>query len=104
MDNELSHENLSNQLHTTFKVKHENREIDLELTEVSSRKLGERNEQFSITLRGPSDLGLGQGTRHMEHALFGEIDLFIVPNRLEDDGFYYEAVFNRFLDQAKIRD
>ena len=100
MDNDLSHENLSNQLNTTFKVKHEKGEIELELTEVSSRKLGERQEEFSITLRGPSDLALGQGTRRMEHALFGEFDLFIVPIRHEGDGFYYEAVFNRFLDQA----
>jgi hypothetical protein len=100
MDNDLSYDNLSNQLNTTFIVKQESGEIPLELTEVTSRKLVQRNEQFSIILRGPSDRPLGQGTMPMEHQKFGKIDLFIVPIRQAADGMYYEAAFNRFLDEV----
>lgn len=100
MDTDLTHENLSSQLNTTFSVKHETGDLQLELTEVSTRKLGERNEQFSIIFRGPSDQSLGQGMRRMEHERFGEFELFIVPIRQDGDGLYYEAVFNRFLDQV----
>lgn len=101
MDNDLSHENLSNELNTTFIVKQDNGDLSLELSEVSARKLaGQRNEQFSIIFRGPSDPALGQGMRRMEHTRFGEFDLFIVPIRQDGDGLYYEAVFNRFLDQV----
>lgn len=100
MDTDLSHENLSSQLNTTFNAKHENGEVPLELTDVSVRKLGDRNEHFSIIFRGPSDQSLGQGMRRMEHTRLGEFDLFIVPIRQDADGLYYEAVFNRFLDQV----
>ena len=100
MDTDLSHDILSSQLNTTFNVKGDNGDLPLELTEVSARKLGERNEQFSIIFRGPSDQSLGQGTRRMEHKRFGEFELFIVPIRQDGDGLYYEAVFNRFLDQV----
>lgn len=100
MDTDLSHENLSSQLNTTFNVKGDNGDLPLELSEVSPRKFGERNEQFSIIFRGPSNESLGQGMRRMEHNRFGEFDLFIVPIRQDGDGLYYEAVFNRFLDQV----
>jgi hypothetical protein len=101
MDNDLSHGNLSNELNTIFIVKQENGDLPLELTEVTARKLvGQRNEQFSIIFRGPSDQSLGQGTQHMEHKRFGELDLFIVPIRQDGTGLFYEAVFNRFLDQV----
>lgn len=101
MDNDLSHENMSNELNTTFSVKRETGDLPLELNEVSARKLvGQRNEQFSIIFRGPSDQPLGQGMMRMEHTRFGEFDLFIVPIRQDASGLYYEAVFNRFLDQV----
>src|SRR5688572_28397117 len=100
MDTDLSHENLSSQLNTTFNVRGDNGDVPLELTEISARKLGTRNEEFSITFRGPSDQSLGQGMRRMEHKQLGEFDLFIVPIRQDGDGLYYEAVFNRLLDQV----
>ena len=101
MENDLSHENLSAELNTTFIVKQENGDLPLHLTEVSARKLGgQRNEEFSIIFRGPSDRFLGQGMQRMEHKRFGEFDLFMVPIRQDGDGLYYEAVFNRFLDQV----
>jgi hypothetical protein len=31
----------------------------------------------------------------MEHEALGSFELFIVPIRKDDEGFYYEAVFNR---------
>lgn len=100
MDTDLSHENLSGQLNTTFNVKQENGDLPLQLAEVSARKLNGRNEQFSIIFRGPADRALSQGMWRLEHPALGEFDLFIVPIRHDGDGLQYEAIFNRFLDQV----
>jgi hypothetical protein len=37
----------------------------------------------------------------MEHDEMGQFDLFLVPIRQDDQGFYYEAVFNRILQPEK---
>ena len=98
MDTDLSYDNLSKQLNTTFEVEHEHADVQLELTEVSNRKLRERQEEFSIVFRGPTDRLLSQGMWSMKHTQLGEFELFIVPIRKQADGLYYEAIFNRFLD------
>ena len=75
--------------------------LDLVLMEVSELKLSERQEQFSIVFRGPSDAYLGQGIRPFHHERMGQFDLFIVPIRQDEKGFYYEAVFNRLPEPAE---
>jgi hypothetical protein len=34
----------------------------------------------------------------LEHDKIGAIDLFLVPVRKDEQGLYYEAVFNRLLE------
>jgi hypothetical protein len=41
---------------------------------------------------------LGQGVRNFEHEQMGKFELFIVPVEQDEQGFYYEAVFNRIRD------
>ncbi len=97
MGNLLTHEEFTENLNTKFHVSAEGNHItDLDLAEVSELKVSGKQEQFSITFRGPRDAFLGQGMRSLDHEKLGKSDLFLVPIREDAEGFYYEAVFNRF--------
>jgi len=97
MGNNLTHEALSENLNTKFQVSaDENNTVELELAEVSEIKLHNTQEQFAIVFRGPRDRFLGQGIRSLDHEKLGQSDLFLVPVREDAEGYYYEAVFNRW--------
>ena len=92
----LTHEAFSQNVNTKFQVQvDENTRVELQLTEVSELKVYPRQEEFTLTFRGPLDLFLDQGVRPFTHEQIGEFELFIVPIKQDADGFYYEAVFNR---------
>lgn len=98
MSNRLTHEGLVENLNTRFHVSAEGTPIvDLDLVEVSELKIAANQELFSILFRGPREQFLGQGIRSLEHEKLGESELFLVPIREDADGYYYEAIFNRFL-------
>jgi hypothetical protein len=76
--------------------------ITLTLTEVSSpgerivesaKKRGAR-EPFSILFRGPAEPLLPQQIQGLHHHELGRMDVFLVPIDRNDEGAYYEAVFN----------
>jgi hypothetical protein len=69
--------------------------VTLELIEVSEVRTTSRSEAFSIVFRGPLDVPLPQATYDIQHDTLGSFDLFIVPIRRDQQGFFYEAVFNR---------
>ena len=99
MEASLTHEAFTQQAGTKFKVQvDENNGVELELAEVSELKLYPRQEEFTIVFRGPSNAFLDQGVRLFTHDQIGEFELFIVPIRQDEQGFYYEAVFNRIRD------
>jgi|SRR5687767_11983293 len=84
------------QLNTKFSAKlDETNAVDLVLTEVGELKTSDRQEQFSILFRGPLEVFLGQGLRALKHDEMGEFGLFLVPIKQDENGFYYESVFNR---------
>jgi hypothetical protein len=96
MGDSLTHENFAAQLNTKFRVQvDEANAIDLVLAEVSELNLSAKQEQFSIVFRGPVDVFLGQGGRQFGHDEMGDFDLFLVPIGQDDNGYNYEAVFNR---------
>ena len=102
MADSLTHEAFARNLKTKFQVQLEaDQSVELGLIEVSELKLFPRQEEFSILFLGPNEFFLGQGTRLMEHAEMGQFDLFLVPIRQDDQGYYYEAVFNRILQPEK---
>ena len=74
--------------------------LELELIEVNAneRLREEGIDNFSIIFRGPRVQYLPQGTYRMEHERAGQFEIFIVPIRGDDAGYYYEAVFNRLLE------
>jgi hypothetical protein len=96
MEASLTHEEFSKNANTKFQVQaDENSHVELDLIAVSELKLHPRQEEFSLRFRGPLDTFLGQGVRDFTHDQMGRFELFIVPIKKDEQGFYYEAVFNR---------
>ncbi|HZE68696.1 MAG TPA: hypothetical protein VE135_04110 [Pyrinomonadaceae bacterium] len=95
MEPALAYEDFARNIKTTFNVSDAGG-TELELIELSELKLSPGHEQFSLVFRGPSERFLGQGTRVLQHDAMGQFSLFIVPIRQDGEGYYYEAVFNRF--------
>jgi hypothetical protein len=99
MEAALTHEEFTSNLNTKFQVHlDENTRVELVLTEVSELKLHPKQEEFTIVFRGPLDAYLGQGAGWFTHDQMGQFELFVVPIRQDQQGFYYEAVFNRLRD------
>ena len=73
--------------------------INLQLVEVSELTTMPRQEMFSIVLKGPGTQPMPQRTYSLENSSMGQMDLFLVPIRKDDDAVYYEAVFNRLVKQ-----
>ena len=98
MSASLTHENFTAQLNTKFRVQvDETNTVDLVLAEVSELKTSARQEQFAIVFHGPLEVFLGQGLRQFEHDQMGQFSLFLVPINQNDNGYHYEAVFNRMI-------
>jgi hypothetical protein len=92
----LTHQAFSQHLNSKFQVQdNSGNQVVLELTEVSELLQSARQERFSIVFRGPNETFLGQGMRRFEHDQMEAFDLFIVPINRDEQGTYYEAVFNR---------
>jgi hypothetical protein len=92
----LDHPTFSKNLNTNFRISNGDSElIEAQLSEVGELLLSSQQERFSITFRGPREPLLNQGTYSFVHNEMGEFMLFICPMRQDDDGTFYEAVFNR---------
>ena len=99
MEASLTFEEFTKNLNTKFHTRVDGTQrVELELAEVSQLKQTSRNEEFAVVFRGPKEIFLSQGMRAFEHDELGKFELFIVPIREDEKGYYYEAVFNRFLD------
>ncbi len=82
-------------LHTGFRALNVQPEpVDLVLEEVSQIKEMPGQQSFSLFFLGPLAGMLPQHIYHLEHAVLGEMDLFLVPVGQRETGFEYEAVFN----------
>ena len=92
----LTHEEFSKNANTKFQVQaDENNQVELELISVSEFKVYPQQEEFMVQFRGPSNMFLGQGVRNFTHEQMGQFELFIVPVKQDEQGIYYDAVFNR---------
>ena len=93
---DLTKENLSENVKTKFRVQlAEGQAVELELTEVKVHLSSPRQEMFSLFFRGALNTLLPQDTYHLEHERLGASDLFLVPVGKDENGFIYEALFNR---------
>ena len=99
MEASLTYQSFAQYINTKFQVPvDESHRVELELAEISKHKESPRHEEFALVFRGPNEMFLGQGMRPFEHDQMGNFELFIVPISRDAKGFYYEAVFNRFLE------
>jgi hypothetical protein len=95
---DLTHEEFSKHLNTRFGIRiSEAQLIEVELTEVSELLITARQERFSLIFRSANDILVAQGLHRFEHDQMGPFDLFIVPVDRDENGTYYEAVFNRLI-------
>ena len=95
MEASLKHEEFSKHANTKFQVQvDENTQVVLELIAISELKVYPQQEEFTLEFRGPSDMFLSQGAHDFKHEQMGQFELFIVPIRQDQQGFYYEAIFN----------
>ncbi len=96
MEASLTHEEFTKQVNTKFQVQNEeNIPVELELIEISEMKLYPKQEEFSLEFRSPLNMFLSQGVHNFSHDQMGQFELFIVPFKQDDQGFYYQAIFNR---------
>ncbi len=68
--------------------------LRVESVETSPHPTGRGLPGFSLHLRGPADLNLGQGVYAITHPHHGCLELFITPIRRDPQGLLYEAIFN----------
>jgi hypothetical protein len=104
MSDDLRVGTFSTQLNTSFRIHvSPTMAMEVELVEVTEKRALDSQrpaaascqERFSIIFRGPRDRILQQGMYQLQHNQLGALDLFLVPVGQDQDGVYYEAVFNR---------
>jgi hypothetical protein len=54
-------------------------------------------ECFTLLFRAPVTAPNEQGLYTLRHATLGDVELFLVPVKKNDEGLFFEAVFNRLL-------
>src|SRR5713101_7698241 len=96
----LTEKEFSQHVGTKFHLNIDQREIELELTEVKgyeSQAIEQGGmERFSVFFAGPGDPFLPQNVYALEHARMGEFELLLVPIAGDEKAYRYEAVFNYF--------
>lgn len=93
----LKYEDFKKVEKTDFKVLNTNENVVLELVEVTEKKTTSRQESFSLWLKSSLEYFLPQGNYGLNHAQLGDGELFIVPIEKDENGFLYQAVFNRLI-------
>jgi hypothetical protein len=81
-------------LHSRFRVTAGDLSLDFELVEVKGRKSAtQARSPFCLLFKGPRDKLLPQQMYRLEHETLDPMELFLVPVREDENGYYYEAVF-----------
>lgn len=100
MPEPLTHDTFAGKLNTKFQISvDDSQTVEAELVEVSELLTSARQERFAIVFRAPKEPFLGQGIRRFAHDRMEPFELFIVPISHDEQGAYYEAVFNRMAPQ-----
>ena len=74
--------------------------LDLVLTRVDEGRTTPTLDHFSILFHGPTHSFVPQGMCKFKHERLGDLALFLVPVGKDEDGFLYEAVFNRIIQSS----
>ena len=98
---EMSQATFAELLHTRFRVRaNETTLVEIELVEATAHQPSQgpapsQTGSFSLLFTGPLNPFLPQRTYVLQHEKLGVFDLFIVPVGKDQNGFQYEAIFNR---------
>ena len=74
----------------------------MDLVELTNGHSSARQEQFSLRFRGDRNQVFPQRIYPMKHDSIGAFDLFLVPIARDETGTFYEAVFNRLIEQNQV--
>lgn len=92
---ELKPATLSEHIGTDFDVVDDPAKVfPLQLTHITEHLKTESQETFSLFFHGPLEPFLSQGICKLNHAVLGQLELFLVPVARDEDGFQYESLFN----------
>jgi hypothetical protein len=99
MLDKLTSEDFSPHVNEVFVIRFDPpQEIVLRLTSVKDIQYTgtkvDRRTPFSLIFQGPRDQYLPQQIYRMENETMGVLEIFIVPVGTDENGLYYEAVFN----------
>ena len=98
MDNLPTEEAFAAALNTTFDAATEaGKSLEITLVEVKSIVANKMQECFALLFRAPLDAPAEQQQFQIEHNTLGKMEIFLVPVKKDDDGLFYEAVFNKLL-------
>ncbi|MEW6131194.1 MAG: hypothetical protein AB1757_29465 [Acidobacteriota bacterium] len=96
MSEQLTRADFNVCLNTTFNVQAQETIFPLELLECNDLGTTDKQEQFSLIFRGPINWILQQMIYPVSHERLGDLELFLVPIKKDNQGVYYEAIFNYF--------
>lgn len=100
MSEHLNERNFSEQLGTIFRVETSSSSlVELKLVEVQGASNGlpevAGQERFALYFTGSNEQFLQQRSYSLRHQELGDLEIFLVPIAQDENGFRYEAVFNR---------
>jgi hypothetical protein len=98
MLDDLHQESFAACVNTDFQVIHPgSAHFDLRLIEVTDQARTPQQEAFSVVFHGPAGRFIPQGLYQLKHEALGEFEIFLVPIAKDNDGYQYEAIFNRLV-------
>ena len=71
--------------------------IPMRLSRFDEHVVNATQENYSLLFQAPVDAPAVQNTYRLDHDVLGKMDLFLVPVKKDEDGLYYEAVFNQLV-------
>ncbi|MCD9187395.1 MAG: hypothetical protein LUM44_13250 [Pyrinomonadaceae bacterium] len=98
MLDQLKYELYKNAKDTKFTVLGFDEPYEIELSEVSENKERNGYEMFSLFFTSPKDYFLPQQIYRLAHTELGEGEIFIVPIEESENGYLYQSVFNRLIE------
>jgi hypothetical protein len=95
---ELTRDAMAEYVNTSFVVLDApTAQVTVQMTEVTPRRATPRQEMFSLMFHGSADRFLPQKMYKLRHERLGEFNLTLVPVGQDEQGFIYEAAFNRLI-------
>ncbi len=91
-------EDFTAELNTNFEAQADAEKVfEMTLVEVKNVISNKIQECFSLLFRAADDAPVFQQSFRLRHDRLGEMELFLVPVKKNENGLFYEAVFNKLL-------